>query len=95
MSSLRLQGQVALITGAGSGIGAATAHVFCQQGAAVFLVDANAQGLASTRQRIEQSMPQARVLCLEADVSDAELALRAVEQCVTAWGGLDLSLIHI
>ena len=90
MSSLRLQGQVALITGAGSGIGAATAHVFCEQGAAVFLVDANAQGLAATRQSIERSVPQARVLCLQADVSDAELALQAVEQCVTAWGGLDI-----
>ena len=90
MSSLRLQGKVALITGAGSGIGAATAHVFCQQGAAVFLVDTNSQGLDSTRQSIEQSVPQARVLCFEADVTNSELASKAVDLCVTAWGCLDI-----
>ena len=45
-------GCLALITGAGSGIGAATAHVFCQEGASVFLVDADAQGLEH-RQRGE------------------------------------------
>jgi len=90
MSTLRLQGKVALITGAGSGIGAATAHVFCQQGAAVFLVDTNSQGLAATRQNIEQSVSQARVLCLEADVTNSELASKAVDLCVNAWGGVDI-----
>ena len=70
MGQPRLQGQVALITGAGSGIGAATAHIFCQEGASVFLVDADAQGLERTRQTIVQATPEARVLCARADVSD-------------------------
>jgi meso-butanediol dehydrogenase/(S,S)-butanediol dehydrogenase/diacetyl reductase len=90
MGQPRLQGQVALITGAGSGIGAATAHIFCQEGASVFLVDADAQGLERTRQTIVQAMPDARVLCDQADVSDPALALQAVARCVREFGGLDI-----
>jgi meso-butanediol dehydrogenase/(S,S)-butanediol dehydrogenase/diacetyl reductase len=90
MGQLRLQGQVALITGAGSGIGAATAHIFCQEGAAVYLVDADAQGLERTRQAMVQATPEARVLCAQADVSDPALALQAVARCVQELGGLDI-----
>lgn len=90
MGQPRLQCQVALITGAGSGIGAATAHIFCQEGASVFLVDADAQGLERTRQTIVQATPKARVLCAQADVSDLSLALEAVARCVKELGGLDI-----
>ena len=90
MGQPRLQGQVALITGAGSGIGAATARIFCQEGASVFLVDADAQGLERTRQTIVQATPKARVLCAQADVSDLSLALEAVARCVKELGGLDI-----
>lgn len=90
MGPSRLRGQVALITGAGSGIGAATAHIFCQEGASVFLVDADAQGLQRTRQAIVQAMPEARVFCNQADVSDPALALQAVASCMHELGGLDI-----
>jgi meso-butanediol dehydrogenase/(S,S)-butanediol dehydrogenase/diacetyl reductase len=87
MGQPRLRGQVALITGAGSGIGAATAQIFCQEGASVFLVDADAQGLQRTHQAIVQAVPEARVFCAQADVSDPELALQAVARCVNELGG--------
>lgn len=90
MGQARLQGQVALITGAGSGIGAATAHIFAQEGASVFLVDADAQGLERTREAIVQTAPEVRVLCAQADVSDPALALQAVARCVQELGGLDI-----
>lgn len=90
MGPSRLRGQVALITGAGSGIGAATAHIFCQEGASVFLVDADAQGLQRTRQAIVQAMPEARVFCNQADVCDPALALQAVASCMHELGGLDI-----
>ena len=90
MGQARLHGQVALITGAGSGIGAATAHIFAQEGASVFLVDADAQGLERTRHALLQTMPEAQVRCLQADVSDRDLALQAVADCVAAFAGLDI-----
>lgn len=90
MGQTRLQGKVALITGSGSGIGAATAQIFTQEGASVLLVDADAQGLARTRQTLLQLVPGAQVLCFEADVTDRERALHVVAEGVKALGGLDI-----
>jgi meso-butanediol dehydrogenase/(S,S)-butanediol dehydrogenase/diacetyl reductase len=90
MSEPRLAGRTALITGAGAGIGAAAAHLFCSEGAAVLLVDANGEALARTRQAIEQALPGARLACATADVADEAAALAAVQQCTTAWGGLHI-----
>lgn len=89
MSEPRMAGRRALITGGGGGIGAATARVFVQEGAAVLLVDADAQALARTQAALLQSHPEARVLTVAADVSDEAAAQAAVDQAVAAWGGLD------
>lgn len=89
MSEPRMAGRRALITGGGGGIGAATAHVFVQEGAAVLLVDADAQALARTQAALFQAHPDARVLTVAADVSDEAAAQAAVDQAVAAWGGLD------
>ena len=48
----RVEGKVALITGGGSGIGAATGELVCAEGGMVVLVDANADALASTMKAI-------------------------------------------
>ncbi len=89
MSEPRMAGRRALITGGGGGIGAATARVFLQEGAAVLLVDADAQALARTQAALLQAHPDARVLTVAADVSDEAAAQAAVDQAVAAWGGLD------
>lgn len=89
MSEPRMAGHRALITGGGGGIGAATARVFVQEGAAVLLVDADAQALARTQAALLQAHPDARVLTVAADVSDEAAAQAAVDQAVAAWGGLD------
>lgn len=89
MSESRMAGRTALITGAGAGIGAAASHLFCQEGAAVLMVDANAEALERTREAILQALPGARLACATADVSDEAAAAAAVGQCVQQWGGLD------
>ncbi|MBU0587171.1 MAG: SDR family oxidoreductase [Gammaproteobacteria bacterium] len=90
MSTLRLADKTALITGAGAGIGAATATLFCREGAAVFLVDSDAQALSRTQQKIVQEMPEARVAFMTADVEDKSSAKAAVEHCIDKLGGLDV-----
>jgi meso-butanediol dehydrogenase/(S,S)-butanediol dehydrogenase/diacetyl reductase len=90
MSKPRLPGKTALITGGGAGIGAAAATLFCREGAAVLLVDADAQALERTRQTILQALPDARVLCVAANVADEAAARAAVQQCTAQFGGLDI-----
>ena len=90
MNHSRLAGRTALITGAGAGIGAAAAELFCREGAAVLLVDANAPALERTRLAIAAALPGARLACAVADVADEEAALAAVRQCSAQWGGLDI-----
>lgn len=90
MDQGRLRGKVALITGGGSGIGAAVAKVFCAEGAAVFLVDADHSGLDKTCRLIRESQSGTRALSFKADVTDSEMAKKAVADCVGAFGGLDI-----
>jgi 2-hydroxycyclohexanecarboxyl-CoA dehydrogenase len=90
MSTPRLAEKTALITGGGAGIGAAAATLFCREGAAVLLVDADAQALERTRQAILQALPDARVLCVAANVADEAAARAAVQQCTGQLGGLDI-----
>ncbi|MGH8759248.1 MAG: SDR family NAD(P)-dependent oxidoreductase [Burkholderiales bacterium] len=86
----RLTNKTALITGAGAGIGAATARLFCTEGAAVTLVDADANALARTVDAIHSQVPGARVTHFVADVADADAAMRAVQHTLDAFGGLDI-----
>ena len=86
----RLQDKVALITGGGSGIGAAVAKVFCSEGAAVFLVDSDLSGLDKTCRQIREATPNARVLSFKANVADRDMANKAVADCVSSFGGLDI-----
>jgi meso-butanediol dehydrogenase/(S,S)-butanediol dehydrogenase/diacetyl reductase len=86
----RLEGKAALITGGGAGIGAAAAQLFCAEGAAVMLVDANAEGLSKTADAIRKEIPSARVETFAADVSDDAQAARAVQRALDALGALDV-----
>ncbi|WP_031256697.1 SDR family NAD(P)-dependent oxidoreductase [Curvibacter lanceolatus] len=90
MTTPRLLNKTALITGSAAGIGAASARLFCQEGAALMLVDANAQALASTRQRLLGEFPNASVFTLAANVTDEAQAQSAVARCIAERGGLDI-----
>ncbi|MGF6598386.1 2-hydroxycyclohexanecarboxyl-CoA dehydrogenase [Paraburkholderia sp. GAS448] len=86
----RLQGKVALITGGGGGIGATTARVFCGEGAAVVLVDANQEALARVADELIGLDPFARIKTFVADVSSADDAVRAAQLVADSFGRLDV-----
>ena len=71
----RLTGRVAIVTGAGSGIGRGIARLFAQEGAFVALVDRDRTGLEESAAGIDQ---RDRLHCIEADVVDAPAADRAL-----------------
>ncbi len=83
-----LDGKVALITGAGSGIGAATARLIAARGAAVALVDVAYEAARSVALQIERSGSRARAVAC--DVSKADQVEAAVASTVDAFGGLDI-----
>jgi NAD(P)-dependent dehydrogenase (short-subunit alcohol dehydrogenase family) len=82
-------GQVALVTGASSGMGAATAKAFAQAGAAVVLVDRDDAKLTAVMEALTAAGGKA--IRLVGDVSDEALAKSAVERAVTAFGRLDMA----
>ena len=84
-----LDGQVALVTGGGSGIGRAAALALADDGAAVALVGRRTHLLEETAQLIGASVG-ARALVLPADLGDADAARDAVDQTLAAFGRLDI-----
>ena len=81
---------MALITGAGAGIGAATAQCFVQEGAAVVLVDANGPALEATVAALRAAFAQARLASFTADVANTAAAQDAVGLASQEFGGLDI-----
>src|SRR5882757_772497 len=83
----KLHGTVALVTGASSGIGEATALALAAEGATVALLARRRDRLAALKARIESSGGTA--LVVEADVSDQQQTAAAVDAVVTELGRLD------
>src|SRR5690554_2556278 len=86
----RLKGKAALITGAGGGIGAATSALFCAEGAAVMLVDRDAEALERTAAEIRRKTPGAALQILVAEVAEPGVAELAAARCAEAFGGIDV-----
>ncbi|WP_181792812.1 glucose 1-dehydrogenase [Streptomyces sp. WELS2] len=82
-------GQVALVTGAASGMGLATARAFAQAGAAVVLADLDRAAAEQAAQELSDAGHQA--LGIGCDVADESQAAAMVTRTVNAYGRLDMA----
>jgi NAD(P)-dependent dehydrogenase (short-subunit alcohol dehydrogenase family) len=80
----RLDGKVAIVTGAGSGIGEATARLMASEGAAVVVADLN----RPEAERVAGELDTA--VAVEVDVADEESVAQMVKTAVASFGGLDV-----
>lgn len=85
---MRFQGKVAVVTGAGLGIGQAAAAAFAREGASVAVVDRSTEHGESAVQSLQKE--GLRGLFVPADVSSESDVKRMVEQVVAHWGRLDI-----
>lgn len=85
---MRLKGEIAIVTGAGSGIGRASAVLFAREGAFVALVDRDDAGLRETLDVINGAKGQGAAH--QGDVGDGDFAKAVVEEIISRHGRLDV-----
>ena len=86
--SRSIEGNVAFITGAGSGIGRATALVFADAGARLALADRNAEALEAVRAEIAAAGVE--VVAYPLDLAERDTVERTVREVAGHFGGLDI-----
>jgi NAD(P)-dependent dehydrogenase (short-subunit alcohol dehydrogenase family) len=85
---MRLKGRIAIVTGAGSGIGRASALLFANEGAFVALVDRDLTGVQETIAAVRDAKGDGSVHC--GDVGEADFAKAVVGEVVSRQGRLDV-----
>jgi len=88
MNDFSLEGQVAIVTGAGRGIGRAIAHAFARAGADLALASRTEEEITSAAQEVLEL--GRRAIPMVADVSDPEAVQRLVDATVSELGTLDV-----
>lgn len=82
---MKLEGKVAIVTGAGAGIGAATARLFAAEGAKVVVADFDADNARAVAAEIGKA-----ALPVTVDVRDAKSVQALMEATIAAFGGVDI-----
>lgn len=85
---MRLEGKVAIITGAGSGIGQASAQLFAREGARVLVADVDPAGGGETVESITAEGGDAAFI--ETDVADPDSTARMAAAALERWGQIDV-----
>jgi len=90
---MELTGKVALVTGAGSGIGKAAAVLFAQQGARVAALSHTADEVQQTVAEITRDGKEA--MATVADITQEDQMQKAVQQLVDRWGRIDIVFANV
>lgn len=85
---MRLRDKVAIITGAASGIGEATALLFGEEGARVVVADLDGEGGKQTAAQVRERAGQASFV--DADISKESDCQKVIDETVKEWGRLDI-----
>jgi NAD(P)-dependent dehydrogenase (short-subunit alcohol dehydrogenase family) len=85
---MRLANKVAIITGAGAGIGEAIAMRFAEEGARVVLADYRAEGIEALAAKLNAAGKEA--VAAQADISKPEQAKSITDAAIQAFGGVDI-----
>lgn len=85
---MKLKDKVAIVTGAGSGIGRAIVKLFVAEGACVVATDVKPEGLESLKQEVQQA--SSSITSVVGDVSDRTAAESLVEAALNTYGRLDI-----
>ena len=85
---MRLKDKVAIVTGAGSGIGEATAHLFAEEGAAVVVGDVDVGDGQKTVAQIREK--RCKALFVRTDISREEEVRNMCDECVRVFGRIDI-----
>lgn len=89
-NGVRLKDKVAIITGAGSGIGQASAIMFAREGAKVAIVDYNIKGAEETAKQINDEIKSNVAIALKVDISKEDQVDQMVKTTVEQFGTVDI-----
>jgi NAD(P)-dependent dehydrogenase (short-subunit alcohol dehydrogenase family) len=89
----KFEGQIAIVTGGGSGIGRATCHLLYQKGASIVVVDIHQDSIDRCIGEFDKSFPNQEMIGIATDVRSERDVNRMVKQILAKFGRIDI-LVH-